>query len=106
LQFGAGNLVLLSLLTSCVADTSGKWPPELFIYWWQFATSVFDTGGKFVDYVTAIKVNLGKDMSTKLPTPISTTPAVNLPQVSLISTVHLELRISCEFSKKVLKKRS
>jgi hypothetical protein len=29
------------------------------LYWWQFAT-----GGKFVDYVTAIKINLGKDMST------------------------------------------
>jgi hypothetical protein len=34
------------------------------LYRRQFATIVFDTGGIFVDYVSAIKVNLGKDMST------------------------------------------
>jgi hypothetical protein len=57
----------------------------------KFAAGVVDTGDKFATGVV--------DTGGNLP-PVSLTPVANLPPVSLTPVVHLDLRISREFSKK------
>jgi hypothetical protein len=84
--------------------TGGKWKNSsiikvliilfghLQIHFWQISTGVVDTGGKFAAGI----IDTGGKFANwwqKLP-PVSLIPVANLPLVSLIQLLHLDLRLS------------
>jgi hypothetical protein len=72
---------------------------NLQIHFWQIATGVVDTSGKFVAGI----IDTGGKFANwwqKLP-PVSLLPVANLPLVSLIPVLHLDLRISPQIFDKI-----
>jgi hypothetical protein len=64
-----------------------------------FATGVNDTGGKFA---AGIIVNNTRGTGGKILPPVSLILLANLPPVSLIPVMHLDLRISPRIFEKIL----
>jgi hypothetical protein len=68
----------------------------------KFVPGVVDTGRKLPPVSTTLAKPVTKFAAGVINTSggVSLTPVTNLPPVSLIPVVHLDLRISREFSKK------